>query len=180
MNLILIGFRCSGKTTIGRLLAEKLGLDFVDVDDLVEENAGKSISELWEEHGESAFRAYESCAVADVSRMDNLVVALGGGAATRYRNLRCLRRKGTFILLEADNEAICSRMEADPSTKSRRPSLRGKQQPLRLAVEEETASRRSCYLSAADFVISTTGKLKEMVVDEVLSLLSTKGLWNIP
>ncbi len=176
MNLILIGFRCCGKTTVGRLLADRLRLGFFDADELVEDFAGRSISELWESRGEFTFRAAESSVVANLARLQNVVIALGGGAVTRYRNVRSLKRKGTFILLEADNESICSRMDADPATRSRRPPLRDGQKPLRLAVEEEAASRRSYYLSTADFVISTTGKSEDMVVDELLSVIAAKGL----
>lgn len=175
MNLILIGFRCAGKTTVGRLLAERLKLDFVDVDDLIEERTGKSIAELWEERGEFGFRAIESSVIEALSRNDNLVIALGGGAVSRYRNVYFLKRKGTFILLEADTRSICSRMAADATTKSRRPPLRDRERPISLAVEEESAARRSYYLNIADYVVSTTDKLQEMVVDEVMGLLSAKG-----
>ena len=121
MNLILIGYRCTGKTTIGEILAEKLGWPLVDTDTLVQERAGRSIQEIVAEGGWPDFRRREREIIADVAARDRQVISAGGGAVLDEENARALRAGGRVVLLTASPETIwigCKRI------RRRRPSGR--------------------------------------------------------
>ena len=123
MNLVLIGYRCTGKTTIGRILADHLGWPLVDTDRLIQERAGKSIKEIVAEGGWSEFRRIEREVVADVAAGDRQIVSAGGGAILEDANARALRAAGKVVLLTAAPETIWHRMKADPKTLAERPDL---------------------------------------------------------
>jgi shikimate kinase len=123
MNLVLIGFRCTGKTTIGRILAEKLAWPLVDTDTLIQERAGKSISQIVAAGGWPEFRRLEREAVADVAARDRQVISAGGGAVLDDQNVRALRAGGKVVLLTAAPEVLWDRMKADPKTLAERPNL---------------------------------------------------------
>ena len=99
-NIVLVGMPGSGKTTVGRLLAEKLGRTFVDLDTAVEEKTGMTVPEIFEKYGEKTFRAYESEAAEEYGRQKGLVVAGGGGIVLSARNRAALRQNGRVYLLE--------------------------------------------------------------------------------
>ncbi len=101
-NIILCGMPGAGKTTIGKLLAEKLGRKFVDTDDLIREKCGCDISEIFEKHGEKYFRDIESEVIAEISKNTCLVIATGGGAVLRQENADALRQNGRLVFLDAD------------------------------------------------------------------------------
>ena len=121
--MILLGYRGSGKTTIGRRLAEKIQMPFVDTDELIVGMAGQSIREIFEERGEPYFRDLESLAVQDACER-SAIIALGGGAVLREENRRRLMassHRRTFLRCEA--QALHDRIHADPRTAASRPSL---------------------------------------------------------
>ncbi len=153
MNLVLIGYRCTGKTTIGRLLAEKLGWPLVDTDTRVQEAAGKSIAEVVEEGGWQEFRRREKETVAEVAARDGQVVSAGGGAVLNPENAKALRASGIVVLLTADAETIRDRMQADPKTAAERPDLtrEGGLAEIRTLL----AKRREAYLAACHYEIPT-------------------------
>ncbi|CAN5510397.1 shikimate kinase [soil metagenome] len=124
MSIVLIGYRGSGKTTIGRKLADRLGWPFVDSDAEVVKVAGKSIKAIFEGDGEPAFRDLESAVVADVSQLVNHVISLGGGAVMRRQNVAALRAHGhSIIYLRADAQTLHDRIHADAATAENRPAL---------------------------------------------------------
>jgi shikimate kinase len=124
MSIVLIGYRGSGKTTIGRRLADRLWWPFVDTDDLVVMAAGKSIADIFEQHGEKRFRDLESEAVKEVAKLQEHVIALGGGAVLRRENVEALRKADhKLVYLKCDPAELFKRIQADPNTASRRPSL---------------------------------------------------------
>src|SRR3954454_7523729 len=94
MNIVLIGYRGTGKTTIGRKLADKLWREFVDMDVLLVERAGKTIKEIFESEGEEGFRDRESAVVWELAARDELVIAAGGGAVLRAENVAALKKNG--------------------------------------------------------------------------------------
>ena len=122
-NLILIGYRGTGKTTVGRRLAERLDWAFVDADDAVERAAGKSIAEIFAADGETAFRDLEQQTVAELTQRPNTVVSLGGGAVLRSENRAAIRAGGTVVWLTASPTTIHARINADATTGARRPNL---------------------------------------------------------
>jgi len=123
MNLVLIGYRCTGKTTIGQILADRLGWPLVDTDTLIQQRAGRSIKQIVEDGGWPEFRRIEREVVADVAAGDRQVVSAGGGAVLDEANTRALRAGGKVILLTCAPETIWERMKADPKTLAERPDL---------------------------------------------------------
>ena len=149
MNIALIGYRGSGKTTIGKLLANRLWMDFVDTDALIAARAGKTIREIFDAGGEVAFRDLESAVIADVLTKDNQVVALGGGAILRPENLQRIKAAARVIYLQADAATLHARILADPATAQTRPSLTVAGGSLE-EVQTLLAQRDPHYRAAAD------------------------------
>jgi shikimate kinase len=123
VNVVLIGYRCTGKTTVGRILAERLGRPLVDTDTLIQQRAGKSIKEIVATGGWPEFRRMEREVIADVAARDRQVISAGGGAILDENNSRALRANGQVVLLTASPETIWERMKADPKTLAERPNL---------------------------------------------------------
>ncbi len=106
-NIVLTGMPCSGKTTIGKVLAEKLGREFVDTDELIVKKAGKQITEIFANEGEAEFRRIESEVIADISLQNGLIIATGGGAVLNNDNIRHLKHNGIVFFLDRElNELI--------------------------------------------------------------------------
>jgi shikimate kinase len=166
MNLILIGYRCSGKTSVGKILAGKLGLDFVDVDRVLEEETGRSIPDLVAAEGWKRFREREGRLIAAACRRDGLVVATGGGAVTRAENVENLKRSGFIIWLQGEAETLRSRMAGEERSGRVRPTLSGTD-PL-TEIEEVLAARNPLYQEAADLVVDTTVRSLDEVAEEIL------------
>jgi shikimate kinase len=112
-NIVLFGFMGTGKTNIGKLVAEKLKLQFVDMDDVVVERAGKSIPEIFADEGEDHFRTIERQIVKDLSGAGGYVIATGGGVIKNPENVNDFSRDGLVICLTASPEIIFSRVEHD-------------------------------------------------------------------
>lgn len=165
MNLALFGFMGVGKSEVGRILAERLGLDFTDLDDAIAERAGKTIAAIFEEDGEEAFREYERREAREVSARDGQVIACGGGTVLNEESLRNLRRSSVMILLTADPETILDRVAEDGS----RPLLHVVDRRSR--IRDLLAARRSRYLRAADLVVDTSRRTPEQVAEEIIRYL---------
>jgi len=151
LNVVLFGFMGVGKTTVGKLLAPRLGYRFVDSDSEAEKEAGMRVSEIFTQMGEPAFRALERGVIRRLSHGDGQVIALGGGAVLDPGNVEELRAKGRMILLTASPEEINIRTRRD----SGRPLLAGRDRLTRIrGLLEE---RRERYLAAADMVVDTNG-----------------------
>lgn len=168
-RLTLIGYRATGKTTLARLLAERLGWEWIDADVEIERRAGKSIRRIFAEEGEPAFRDLEAQVVADLCQRDKLVIAAGGGAPLRLENRQAMQAGGRVIWLTAAPETILARMSGDASTASRRPNLTDKT-PLDEIVEL-LRTRAPIYQETADFRVDTEGKSPEELTAEILILL---------
>ncbi len=163
MNIALFGFMGVGKSAVGRALAERLGLDFVDLDDEVVRSAGKTIPEIFSEGGEEAFRRIEREAARSAAAGDGRVIACGGGTVLDEENLRRLRGGSVLVLLTADEGVILRRVEADGEA---RPLLNVEGRPERLRSLLE--ARLPKYEEAADIVVDTSGKTPEQVAEEVV------------
>ncbi len=169
MNIRLVGHRCTGKTSVGRLLAWKLGIPFWDTDDLIEMRQGIPITQIVERSGWSFFRAKEREVLLEVLDKGDAVVALGGGVVVDPRNRRDLKEKGVNIWLLADLETILQRMRQDPRSPSRRPPLKGlsPEEELLLLMEE----RDPLYREVAHLQVRTDGRPVGEIVGEILSRL---------
>ncbi len=121
---MLIGYRGSGKSTIGRKLADRLWQPFVDTDDQIARRAGRSIREIFEQEGEARFREMEAEVVREVSLLQEHVIALGGGALVRDENRQVLRDAAhKLIYLRCDPQFLFERIQSDPDTAASRPNL---------------------------------------------------------
>jgi shikimate kinase len=173
MNLVLIGYRATGKTTLAALLASRLGWDWIDADVEIERRAGKSIARIFAEDGEPAFRDLEAQVIADLSGRRRLVLATGGGAPLRPESRRAMRRSGKVVWLRALPETILGRMSDDQTTATRRPNLTEKG-PLDEIVHL-LGVREPIYHEAADLEIETESHTPEQLVDEILRRLDLRG-----
>jgi shikimate kinase len=122
MSIVLIGYRGSGKTTVGRLLAQRLGKPFADADDLVVQRSGKSIREIFASGGEETFRTLEMAAIAELAGRNDGVIAVGGGAVLRDDNRRVLAGH-TIVYLRCEVPELLRRIQSDPATSDNRPNL---------------------------------------------------------
>jgi shikimate kinase len=170
MNLVLIGYRAAGKTTVGRRLSASLGRVFVDTDDLIEDRQGTQIGEIVRFHGWDYFRAIEKKIVSNVSNHDNLVIAVGGGAVIESENVKALKRNGFIVWLKADAEVLYHRMVNDLGNVTRRPSLTGK--GALEEIREVLALREGFYQDASTAQLDTSALHIEGVVEAVLSVLN--------
>lgn len=169
MNVVLIGYRGCGKTTVGRLLASRLGRPFIDTDTLIEEGAGATIRELFSDGAEEAFRDLESEVVWEVARRDHQVISTGGGVVLRESNAIALKRNGKLVWFTAPAEVLWQRILGDKSRLVNRPPvdmLRGLQ-----IVEKALAIREPLYARWADVVVDTRGRSPDELTDEVLAAL---------
>ena len=150
-NLILIGFMGTGKTSLGKLLANRLGRGFVDLDQKIERDAGMTIPKIFELHGEKYFRELEKKAVREVSERKNLVIATGGGTVKDSENVRLLKNSGVIICLTTEPEEIFRRTER----RGERPVLDGGGEE-RLETIKKLLAEREIFYSQADYTIDTT------------------------
>jgi shikimate kinase len=163
MNIVLIGFMASGKTSVGRRVAKRLGFRFMDTDHVIETEQGCAISEIFERQGEPAFRAMETDLLRRARKLDCHVFATGGGIVTTPGNIERLKDAGVVVFLKADPEDILRRLEND----KRRPKVQGGD--LRAKVTTLLGERMPLY-EQADIVIETIGKTPNQVAGEVLRL----------
>lgn len=113
MNIVLIGMPGSGKTTIGKMLAQKLNLKFIDMDSEIERSTNKTINDIFEDVGEAGFREIESETIEKISNQDNSVISLGGGAILREINTLNVKKNGKVIFINRPVEAIVNDVEIE-------------------------------------------------------------------
>ena len=166
MNLYLVGYRCAGKTTVGRWLADRLGWAFVDSDEEIVRAHGMTILHVVRAQGWQGFRVKEKEAVSRIAGLDRHVVATGGGAVLDPENVRQMKDTGTVVWLKADPETIRRRLDADGAAGPLRPSLTstGTEQE----VEAVLAERTPLYVDAADVAIDTDQRSPEEIGKEIL------------
>jgi shikimate kinase len=165
MNVALIGFMATGKSTVGRMLADRLGYRFVDTDEEIVRRTGLGVAELFASYGETAFRAIERRVVADASASEKTVISCGGGVALDQGNVEALRGTSRLVLLTASVDEILGRVGGDVS----RPLLNcvDREKAVRVRLEERTP----LYLKAADTVLDTTGLTLREVAERVIQLM---------
>jgi shikimate kinase len=170
VNIVLIGYRGSGKTATGRILAQRLGWTFVDTDASIEQRAGRSIRDIFAEQGEPAFRDLESQVIREVAGGDRQVISAGGGAVLRAENVAALRSNDSAIVwLTAPSRVLHRRIEEDAASHGLRPNLTssgGLEE-----VRELLRRRFATYRSACTLRVVTTHRTPEQVAGEIAKRL---------
>ena len=164
MRIILIGFMGVGKTTIGKIIAKKLKLNFVDMDNYIEKREGKSISKIFEEYGEQHFRELESESLKDLIKSDNIVISTGGGIVTTKENSDILKKEKIVIFLDANTQTILNNLSKEID---KRPLLSNSNN-VEYTISNLLNERYEKYNSICDIKIDINEKNIEEVVSQIL------------
>jgi shikimate kinase len=165
MNIVLIGYRGTGKSAVGAMVARRLGMKCTAMDEKIVEKVGMSIPEFVDENDWPAFRDVEAEVARELSAVDDIVIDSGGGVIERPENIDALRANGIMIWLKASVDAIVSRIEGG----TERPSLTGVKS-FTEEVEEVLARRTPKYAAAAQYEIDTDHLTPEQVADRVVEI----------
>ena len=171
MNLYLIGYRCTGKTSVGRMLAEAMDWTFVDMDHELVKEAGIPIEEIVDSRGWKYFRDQESKLLQQLSRATKHVISTGGGVVTVPENIVTMHDSGKVVWLHASPSTIAARMEADESTADQRPPLQGNDSVVE--IEEVLAERLPLYDEAMHLQVETDDLSVEEVSESIMRWLKT-------
>lgn len=163
-NIILVGFMGTGKTAVGKELAQKLKMKFVDMDDIIEERESMEISEIFAKKGEPYFREVEKEIAKEISKQSNLIIAAGGGAVINEENVKNLKSNGIMICLTASPDKILERTKGY----IHRPLLNVSDQKTKIS---ELLAKRAQYYARADYQIDTTNLTIDEVVQKILDIL---------
>jgi shikimate kinase len=162
----LIGFMGTGKSRVARPLAAALDWKAVDLDAMIEEEAGDAIPAIFRRGGEAAFRVLESAAVVRAAAMDNVVVATGGGTILAESNRAAMKARGFVACLDARPETIAERVRTSAGHITERPLLAGPE-PL-TKITELLTERQVLYAQTADFIIQTDDMTPDQVTHQIL------------
>ncbi|HQS38071.1 MAG TPA: shikimate kinase [Methylotenera sp.] len=164
-NIYFIGLMGAGKTTIGRLLAKQMGREFYDSDHEIERKTGVKIPLIFELEGESGFRKRETTAIDELSQLDNVIVATGGGAVLLQENRDYLKNTGKVIYLRAKVNDLYQRTRNDKS----RPLLQGANPKQKL--EQLYVARDPIYSALADYIVDTGAQSANEITSRIEQLL---------
>lgn len=166
-NIFLIGFMGAGKSTVSDYLNRAYGMDVVEMDRIIAQRQGKSISDIFENYGEQYFRDLETNLLIEMQSKSNVVVSCGGGTPMRENNVAEMKKNGRVVLLTAKPETILDRVKDSHD----RPLIENnKTVPF---IADLMEKRREKYEAAADIIIETDGKNKEQICEEILCRLHT-------
>ncbi len=168
-GIVLIGYRGSGKTTVGRLLAQRLDRAFIDTDELIVHFAGRSIRDIFDGEGEGGFRGRERQAVQMATAAPGRVISVGGGAVESQGNRRRFRNYGTVVWREAPPDTLWNRIQLDAETGSNRPNLTS---GGLAEVREVLARRNPLYAETAHVVVRVTDRTPDQVVEDIEAWLA--------
>ena len=176
--MTLIGYRGSGKSSVARALAERLGWQAVDADTEIERRAGMSIRQLFERHGEAEFRRIERDVMQELLKAEKLVIAAGGGAVLDPQTRRTMRKAGPVVWLQAPVDVLEARIAGDPTSLQRRPNLTSS--GGRAEIERLLAEREPLYRECATMIIDTNGRTVEEIAEEIIERLQDRSLFGEP
>lgn len=169
-NIVLIGFMGAGKSTISEFLHDVFAMDIVEMDQIIAQRQGMSISDIFETYGEEYFRDLETNLLIEMQSRTNAVISCGGGVPMRERNVAEMRKNGKVVLLTAKPETILARVQDNHD----RPLLEGNKNVAFIADLME--KRREKYIAASDLVIETDGKTELEICEELVQLLRADTL----
>lgn len=161
-NIYLIGFMGVGKSTIARLLADKLQVELVEMDETIEAETQMSIRDIFETYGEVRFRDLETALLERIACSSGAVVSCGGGVVLRQENVKKMKENGEIIFLSATPETIYDRVKNSTA----RPLLNGNMNVD--YIRELMERRKAVYEAAADRIVVTDGKEKKRILEEIL------------
>ncbi len=170
----LTGFMGSGKSTIGPILANTIGYEFLDIDKTIERTTNKTIIEIFANNGEGYFREVEKRVLQEISNTHGRVVSLGGGTVTKSESLNLIKTSGVLVYLKSDPEEIFHRLKfkADrPLLKGNEGAMLGKEELLQRIVR--LMQERESFYTQADIVVNTAGKKIGHTVDEIVRKIHT-------
>ena len=167
-NIVLVGFMGTGKTVVSRELSRKLNMPLIDTDDVIEEDSGMIISDIFAQLGEPYFRDLESKAVRKVSKLDEYVISAGGGAVIRESNVQEFKKNGTVFCLSATPETIFKRV----SHQTHRPLLQTEDPMKRI---RELSEQREPYYARADYTIETSEKSVLDIASDIAQIFARKS-----
>lgn len=165
MSIVLVGLPGCGKSSVGRSLARRMGMDWLDADHVIEERLGCTIREYFQAQGEQAFRDLEEQVIDELSQLRSVVISTGGGAVLRPINRQRLRERTTVVYLRASPEQIYRRLRND----TKRPLLQVADPLQRL--RDLQAERDPLYRECAHFVVDTRGSSMSLLVNRVMMQL---------
>lgn len=164
-NIFLIGFMGCGKSTMAKILSKETGKELVEMDETIEAEAGMTINEIFDKHGENHFRDLESRLIERIVDKGGAIVSCGGGAVLREENIANMRKNGTVVYLSATPETIYERVRHS----THRPLLNGNMNIEHISQLME--KRLSSYEKAADVVVYVDGKEKNEVVENIKQII---------
>lgn len=165
MNIILTGYRATGKTTIGKFLAKQIKKQFIDTDDIIEHREGRNIRDIFETKGWQYFRKVEKKVVRELALLDDKIIAVGGGTFMYRANLK-LKENARVVLLIAPVEVLSERIKNDPN----RPPLTRSQSSVE-EIREVWNRRKERYYAVADLVVDTADGDAERAAREIITKL---------
>lgn len=157
-NIYLVGFMGSGKSTVGKILAEKLKMEFIDVDQLIEKEEGMKIADIFEKKGEKYFRNLEKKKIKDLTKEKNLVISTGGGLGADKENMDLMKKTGLVVWLDVSLDEILKRCKGDRN----RPLLNQDHEKIKKLYEERKPIYRTAHIR-----IKTDDKEPEEIVEEI-------------
>lgn len=169
-NIFFIGLMGAGKTTIGKLLAKHLGKDFYDTDHEIEKRTGVKIPVIFELEGEAGFRKRETAVIQDLTKLNNIVMATGGGAVIAEENRQLLQANGTVIYLRANVNELWHRTRND----KHRPLLQNVD--IRAKLEQLYAERNPLYTQTATFIIDTGNQPVANLLNRIEKSLAERSI----
>lgn len=163
VNILLIGFMGTGKTTVSGKLKEVTGMPEIDMDAYIVEKEGRAISEIFEKEGEEYFRTVETKCLTEILDKKGVIVSCGGGVVVKDENVSYMKDKGVIVLLTATPETVYNRVKDSTD----RPILNGNMNVSYIASLME--KRRERYLSVADIIVETDDKQVDQIVEKIIS-----------
>jgi len=164
-NIYLVGFMGSGKSTVGKILAEKLNMNFIDIDKLIEEKGGMKIKDIFEQKGESYFRELERKQIEAIVKQEGLVVSTGGGLGANLDNMNFMKKNGDVVWLDVSLNTVLDRLKNDQD----RPLLKQPIEKIKQLFEE----RKNVY-RLANIRINADKKTPSQIVEEILTKIKRR------
>jgi shikimate kinase len=164
-NIYLVGFMGSGKSTVGKILAEKLNMNFIDIDKLIEEKEGMKIKDIFEQKGESYFRELERKQIEAIVNQEGLVVSTGGGLGANLDNMNLMKKNGDVVWLDVSLNTVLDRLKNDQD----RPLLKQPTEKIKQLFEE----RKNVY-RLANIRINADKKTPSQIVEEILTKIKRR------